>query len=239
MSASATGVLGAANMWVGVPMYNTVMGVAAGAGLVLVVLLGRKLIRKESVVPDAWALAFGVLGTILTLTGLHMTLTWPVASLSPSANIYFGEPVLFFGVLLLAAAFFMWRRFGGAVTDDGGVSTKYLVDILKPISLIVGIFGLPMIGLAIAGVDYALFAAPPMEPISGELADHPLVESMFISALYLLVGVGQLLLPLGVHKFDLRILRVVGIVWFIAGVIWIAFSSMNYYTHVGLIQNTI
>jgi uncharacterized membrane protein len=131
----------------------------------------------------------GVLGVILTFTGLHMTLTWPVAPLSPSANIYFGEPVLFFGVLLLAAAFFMWRRCGGAATEEEGVSTHYLIGMMKPVSIV--------------------------------------------------IGIGQLLLPIGIHKYNVKVLRIVGITWIIGGVIWLVFSSMNYYTHVGLIQNTI
>ncbi|HWC05964.1 MAG TPA: DUF981 family protein, partial [Gemmatimonadota bacterium] len=93
------------------PTYNTVMAVAAGAALIMLVLFGRELIRDPSkVVPEAWALGFGVVGAILSATGLHMTLTWPLAVDFPFDNIIFGEPSLAFGVLLLAAALYLWRH---------------------------------------------------------------------------------------------------------------------------------
>ncbi|HET6360610.1 MAG TPA: DUF981 family protein [Gemmatimonadota bacterium] len=64
--------------WTTMPTYNTVMAVAAGAGLIMLVLFARELLRSPSdVLPESWALAFGVVGVILTATGLHMTLTWP------------------------------------------------------------------------------------------------------------------------------------------------------------------
>ena len=65
--------------WTQMPTYNTIMAVAGGVGLILLVRLGRELVRGG---PDGgyegWALAFGVLGGLLTATSLHMTLTWPV-----------------------------------------------------------------------------------------------------------------------------------------------------------------
>lgn len=38
---------------------------------------------------ESWALAAGVLGAILTVTGAHMTLTWPFAKYFPFDNIIF------------------------------------------------------------------------------------------------------------------------------------------------------
>jgi len=85
--------------------YNTVMAVAAGVGLLLVVDLGRRLRREEAVGVEGYAVAFAIVGALLTVTGLHMTLTWPLAPIGfPFDNIVFGEPALVFGVILLAAA---------------------------------------------------------------------------------------------------------------------------------------
>ena len=68
--------------WDRTPMYNTIMGVAAGVGLLLVVRLGWLLYRNRTIAFEGWALAFGIVGLILFVTGLHMTLTWPLARLS-------------------------------------------------------------------------------------------------------------------------------------------------------------
>ncbi|WP_219966457.1 DUF981 family protein [Deinococcus irradiatisoli] len=96
--------------WTQMTTYNTIMSVAAGAALLSLVSLGRHLQARRPIVPEAWALNFGVLGTLLTLTGAHMTLTWPFAKYFPFDNIIFGEPSLAFGVLLLGSAFYLWRR---------------------------------------------------------------------------------------------------------------------------------
>lgn len=61
------------------PTHNTIMAVAAGVGLLLGVALGRELLRRPQEAVEGWTLAFGVPGTVLTTTGLHMTLTWPLA----------------------------------------------------------------------------------------------------------------------------------------------------------------
>src|SRR5699024_11028455 len=67
--------------WTTMPTYNTIMSLAAGAGLLALVLFVRDLLRphaEDPVSTDGWALTFGSLGVILTLTGLHMSLTWPL-----------------------------------------------------------------------------------------------------------------------------------------------------------------
>src|SRR4051794_14168091 len=91
--------------WTQMPTYNTIMSVAAGAGLISIVYFAREMIRGGSDVPlDGWSVAFAVPGFILTVTGMHMTLTWPLAKYFPFDNIVFGETSFAFGVLLLAAA---------------------------------------------------------------------------------------------------------------------------------------
>lgn len=224
--------------WAAMPTYNTVMAVAAGAGLLMVVALLRRITSGTGELePAGWALGFGVVGTILTLTGLHMTLTWPLA---PGGfafdNIIFGEPALAFGVMLLAAALYLWKR-GGSLTTavDRGA---HLTKLAGPVSVFVFGMGLACFAIAVAGVRYQLFAAPPEEPISGAFADYPLVEAIFISGLYALVGVGAVCGPLALRSRSRALFTVAGVTWGLAGLAFLLFGALNFFTHIGLIVNT-
>jgi len=226
--------------WATMPTYNTVMSVAVGVGLVLLVWLGRSLLRDpQGVVAEGWSLAFGVLGLILTTTGLHMTLTWPLAAGGfPFDNIIFGETSLAFGVLLLFASLYLWRRGHEALERDDAVD--HLMAVARPVSVFVLAMGLALIAIAIAGVTYTLFAAPAEEPISGTFADHPMVEATFMSGLIALVGVGAVLFPFGLRRTPAAaaVRQVVGVVWAIGGVAFGLFGAMNFFTHIGLIVHT-
>ncbi|MEU5881622.1 DUF981 family protein [Spirillospora sp. NPDC047279] len=224
--------------WAEMPTYNTIMAVAAGAGLLLVVGLGRRLLTAGTPVKtEGWALAFGVLGTILTLTGLHMTLTWPLAAGGfPFDNIIFGEPALAFGVLMLAAALMLWKR--GAVLEEAPDRPATVAALAGPVSVFVLGMGLACFGICAAGLWYELFAAPEQEPISGLLAGHPMVEATFISLLYALVGVGAVLFPAALRTPRGGVVKVVGVCWGLAGIAFLLFGALNYFTHIGLIVNT-
>ncbi|NUR83994.1 MAG: DUF981 family protein [Nonomuraea sp.] len=220
------------------PTYNTIMAVAGGVGLLLVVALGRRLLRGEPLARlEGWALAFGALGTVLTLTGLHMTLTWPLAKQGFTIdNIIFGEPCLAFGVILLAAALYLWKR--GHLITESDDRIGLVADTAGPISLFVAAMGLACFGIAAAGWTYTLFAAPPQEPISGLFADLPLLEATFISGLYVLIGVGCVLFPFALRSRGGTVATVAGWCWGIAGVAFTLFGALNYFTHIGLIINT-
>ncbi|MER7504115.1 DUF981 family protein [Nonomuraea pusilla] len=229
--------------WTRMPTYNTIMSVAAGVGLLLVVAFGRRVLRGDPLEHvDGWALAFGALGALLAVTGLHMTLTWPLAGQGfPFDNIVFGEPSLAFGTLLLAAALYLWKRWGiTTVAPDRG---RFVARTMAPISVFVLAMGLACFGIAAAGWTYALFAAPPQEPVSGAFARWPLLEASFISGLYVLVGVGAVLLPF-VLRARVRaagsgpLAAVTGVCWGVAGVAFTLFGALNYFTHIGLIINT-
>ncbi|QVQ50093.1 DUF981 domain-containing protein [Spiractinospora alimapuensis] len=225
--------------WANMPTYNTVMSVAAGAGLLLVVGLGRQLLRSDAELStEGYAMAFGVLGVILTTTGLHMSLTWPLA---PGGfafdNIIFGEPSLAFGVLLLFASFYLWRR--GEEIAASTDRVRSIARVGRPVSVFVLGMGLGCIGIAFAGVTYQLFAAPPEEPISGAFAEYPLMEAIFISALYALVGIGAILFPFALRKAAAGALAtIIGICWGISGALFLLFGALNFFTHIGLIVNT-
>lgn len=224
--------------WAQMPTYNTVMSVAVGAGLILLVWLGRELIRNpRDIVPEGWALAFGVLGLILTTTGLHMTLTWPLAAGGfPYDNIIFGETSLAFGVLLLAASVYAWFRGKTVLATEGAL--EHLRQVARPVSVFVFGMGLGLIGIAIAGVRYQLFAAPPEEPISGAFAEWPLVEAIFMSSLIALVGIGAILFPFALQAVRSGLWKIIGWVWGITGIAFLLFGAMNFFTHIGLIVNT-
>jgi|SRR5699024_5127812 len=230
--------------WAQMPTYNTIMAVAVGVGLFTLVLFGRELLRSpQQVRSDAWSLNFGVLGFILTTTGLHMTLTWPLASGGFAFdNIIFGETSLGFGVLLLAAAFYLWRR--GARWLEAEKPVQALAATARPVSFFVGFLGLSLIAIAIAGIRYQLFAAPPQEPISGTFAEYPMVEATFMSLLIALVGVGAIAFPFAVNAqlkkpaHTSTATRIAGGAWAVSGVIFALFGAMNFFTHIGLIINT-
>ena len=91
--------------------YISLMLVNMAAGLaVLAFYLLFAIHRGEA---RSWAPAFAMPGLVALLTGLHMTLTWPIPDLSKIApklpnlqfaNVAFGEMSVLFGVLFLAAA---------------------------------------------------------------------------------------------------------------------------------------
>lgn len=229
--------------WANMPTYNTIMAVAVGAGLIGLVLLGRELLRApDEVEPDGWALTFGVLGSVLTATGLHMTLTWPLAAGGfPFDNIIFGETSLGFGVLLLAAALYLWKR--GATALASSKPVEALARVAQPITVFVGGLGLSLLAIAVAGIKYELFAAPAEEPISGAFADHPMVEATFMSLLIALVGLGALAFAVLVNRIRSTgtagaWARVTGWLWALSGALFLLFGAMNFFTHIGLIVNT-
>src|SRR5690625_3024821 len=229
--------------WAEMPTYNTIMAVAAGVALVGLVLFARELLKDPAGAnTDGWALNFGVLGLILTPTGLHMTLTWPLASGGFAFdNIIFGETSLAFGVLLLAVGFYLWRSGASLIEVD---IVPRLARIARPISVFIAFLGLSLFAIAIAGVRYQLFAAPPEEPISGAFADYPLVEAIFISGLLAMIGIGALLFPYAAFKLSApdrqqtAVVPIIGWLWGIAGVIFALFGALNFFTHIGLIINT-
>jgi hypothetical protein len=238
--------------WTQMPTYNTIMAVAAGAGLIQVVWFARELRMSPDVHLRGWALAFSVPGAILALTGAHMTLTWPFAKYFPFDNIIFGEPSLAFGVLLLAAAWFLWSRGRAlgdrpvdevaAAADRGEAAARELARAARPMVPFVVGMGLSLLGIAAAGIVFQLFAAPPEEPITGLAADYPWIEATAMSGLFALIGVGCLASPFAlgaVGEPDLSTAqKVVGVTWGLAGVAFLLFGALNFFTHIGLIVNT-
>ncbi len=228
--------------WANMPTYNTIMAVAAGVGLFSLVLAARELIRQpRDFNADGWALLFGALGAVLFTTGLHMTLTWPLAAGGfPFDNVIFGETSLGFSVLLLAAALYLWRRGDRIAELDKPLAQ--LARVARPVSLFAGFLGGALVAIGVAGIKYKLFAAPEQEPISGLFASHPYVEAIFMSLLIALVGLGALAFPFATAAVSQGrtsvAVRIAGWAWGISGVVFALFGVMNFFTHIGLIVNT-
>lgn len=231
--------------WIHIPMYNTLMSVAAGVGLLLLVMFGRAIYYRKRFSAEGYSLAFGVLGVILFLMGLHMSLTWPIARIAPYDNFIFGEPSVAFGAMLIAASIYLWKR--GArleiVGSSGGVEiggdeADDLARLMLPTSLFAAAMGLACFAIAAAGWKWTLWAAPPQEPISGNFANHPLVEATFISLLYVGVGVGAVLLPVLLITRKRVVATLIGLAWTLAGLGFTIFGALNYFTHTGLIIHT-
>ena len=98
--------------------------------------------------------------------------------------------------------------------------------------------------MGIAGVTYQLFAAPPEEPISGWFAEYPLIEATFISLLWAVTGLAALTMPGILDDFaEERVdftskAKFTYILMYSSGWVFLLFGAMNYFTHIGLIVNT-
>lgn len=235
--------------WSVTAVYNTIMSVAVGIALLLIVKFYKDLQEDKIGQLEGWAIGFGGLGFILTVTGLHMTLTWPLSKMGFAFDdIIFGESSLGFGVILLAVTVLLWRKSnlflkqGIDSKDSKAVSSilkEELPTLLKPISYFGAAMGIGLIAMGIAGVTYQLFAAPPEEPISGAFADYPLVEAIFMSGLLAITGIGAILFAMIQKKNpNPNTVQTVKWLWTIAGIVFAAFGIMNYFTHIGLIVNT-
>lgn len=235
--------------WSVTALYNTIMSIATGVSLLLIVRFFSHLAKEKVGQLEGWALGFAIPGFILTLTGAHMSLTAPLSKVGfPFDDIIFGESSLGFGVLLIAISILLWRKSnvytkqGLNLNDHKIVSNtlkKELPYLLKPLSYFGAAMGLGLISMAFAGVTFQLFAAPPQEPISGAFADYPMIEATFISLLFAITGIGAILFSfIQKENPNQSLVKIVRYFWTIAGIIFVLFGAMNYFTHIGLIVNT-
>lgn len=218
-------------------VYNELVAVAAGAGLIGVAVFLRTLLGNRAIDSEAWAAFFGVTGLILFVLGIHTTLTWPFGGAPfEYANIAFGQPAAAFGALLLFATIYLWRN-RIARDIDGAVASVPSAATLKPIAIFVGALGLSMGVLAITFVRFQLGAAPPEEPISGRVGHLPWIEALFLGGLWGVVALGCLLFTLALWFEKPRLLPWVVRCWLVGGVAFLLFGAMNFYTHIGMYYN--
>ncbi len=218
-------------------VYNELVAITAGAGLVGFAWFLADLIRSKRIDSEGWAAFFGLTGLLLLALGLHTTVTWPFGGGGfEYANIAFGQPAAGFGALLLLAAVYLWRNRTLFAGDVEAARTSALAA-LKPISIFVGALGLAMAALAVTFVRFQLGAAPPEEPISGRFGHLPIIEALFLGGLWGVVAVGALLFAIALLTNRPQLLRWVVRAWVVGGVVFLLFGAMNFYTHIGMYDN--
>src|SRR4051795_10442795 len=129
-------------------VYNELIAITAGAGLLGFAAFLSDLIRNKRVDSEGWAGFFGVTGLLLLGLGVHTTVTWPYGGGGfEYANIAFGQPAAGFGALLLLAAVYLWRH-RALFEGDAEAASKATLASLKPAGIFVGVLGLGMAVLA-------------------------------------------------------------------------------------------
>ena len=218
-------------------VYNTLIAITVGAGLLGFAKFLTMLVRQERVASEGWAALLGIVGVLLLALGLHTSVTWPYgAEEFAYANIAFGEPAAAFGALALFAAIYLWRHrvlFEG----DPAVASRAALAALKPVAIFVGALGLAMAVLAISFVRFQLGAAPEVEPISGRFGQWPILEALFLGGLWGVVALGALLFAVALWTDRPQLLRYAAWAWVIGGLVFLVFGALNFYTHIGMYYN--
>ncbi|MEU3455272.1 DUF981 family protein [Micromonospora sp. NPDC006766] len=207
------------------------MGVGVGVALILVVLLGRALHRGTATTLDGWALALGSTGVLLAVSGLHMVLTQSIQVEGEQfKSELFGGMVGPLGLLLIAAAIYLWRRGDELLASPDPVCRLYAVAG-PPAVLVLGL-GLSLIAITVGAAQHEIFGtAPVQEPILGT-APKALVNFGFTS-LFALPGIGATLAPLGVWLRSRPLVAASGVALAAAGAGWLLAAVTVFYTHIG------
>lgn len=228
--------------WANLPTYNTIMALFVGITLITVAKAGKKLLVEKMANPKSWSITLGISGIILTLTGLHMTLTWPLGTLFPFDNIIFGEPTLSLGVIALIIAFYFAKSNKEIENHENPLAV--IVKDFSALPIVFYALGLMLISIFFAGISHTFFAAPKEEPLTGIFAEYPLLEIWGLSLLFLAIGIGSILTGIFISKGkkrtnDVSMLdKLTYLVILISGWAMLLFGALNYYTHIGLIVNT-
>jgi hypothetical protein len=199
-------------------LYNTLMGICAA--LILFTSAGalRHYGMGSSLLGHGVALL--VAGIPLTVLGFAMTLTWPL-NVNPPINIAFGEPSLLLGVFALVGGFGILRGYHERADFS-----------IKPVAWAVFALGLILTAISAAILRFNLVGdAPAAEPITGQFQGW---ENTTFALVYLLGAVGCLMLP---KVENYWVYKVVRFSWIGTGVFFLAFSVLNYYTHIGMLTN--
>jgi uncharacterized membrane protein len=214
-------------------LYNTLMGVCAGGGMILVANMLRKLSLGRQIEGAGYGPALLLLGLPLTILAGAMTLTWPL-TVNPAINIVFGEPALMLGLLLTVAGLFLTKFALSSAQEHYPNKVTVSVDVLKPVRWVIFFVGLILASVASAIASYDLVGdAPPNEPITGQFTGW---ENTFFFVIYLLAAVGCLLTP-WLRSTYYWVNRMVVACWMVSGVAFLVFSVLNYRTHPGLLVN--
>lgn len=208
-------------------LYNTLMGFCAGLIMIVAADAAGKL-RQAVSGPEGLfrpfnghAAALAVLGAPLTVLSAAMALTWPL-TVNPPINIAFAEPSLLLGIMALVGAAVLARLSG-----NGSFEIK-----VTPVTWVIAGTGAMLAAIAIAIWRFNLVGdAPPQEPITGQIHGW---ENFTFGAVYMIAAIGCLVSPLW---WRLPFNHIMRICWIVAGLFFLLFSILNYYTHIGLLIN--
>lgn len=229
--------------WAHLPTYNTIMSLITGVALIAIANFGKELAFENKMKFQGWGLYFGILGTILSVTGIHMTLTWPLGNGFPWDNIIFGEPCFALGIILLFVSFYLWKS--SAVLEASKHPLQLISAQFTPFKALFYALGLMLAAIFFAGIQFQFFAAPPQEPISGYFSKWPWLEAWGLSLIFLGVGICSAYMPTffeAAEKEDYRIRPLDKMLFIglkITGWTLLLFGALNYYTHIGLILHTV
>ncbi len=212
--------------------YNTTMGLVVGLIMILVPLFMRAVQANNgrSVAGFGWAFIFS--GAFLGITGMHMTLTWPLEQIDgvfccAVDNVTFGEPAAFYGILTLIAGFAILRAEDRA---DRGIRAMDLVGTLRPILYIAAVGGFGLILFGIAGLHFGQWRPPEVEPIA-RLLSGSLIEPLMVFSMYVFTGIAAILSPLALTNKTVS--RVFLVITWLFGMAWILLGLTLFYGHVG------
>ncbi|GAA3937606.1 hypothetical protein GCM10023085_18710 [Actinomadura viridis] len=227
-------------------MHNTIMGEAAGMALIGIALFLWQARRGRRIWAKGWALTFGVGAVILTSLSWDTLTTGPFTA-KPVINMVFGGPLFWFGILLGAAAVYLWTHadtlqepLEGATEDAASYRfAGATIGTLLPVSLPILATGLNLLGNAVAIIRFNLVGgAPPNEPITGRLGHMEWMENGTFGLIYGVAAVATLLLVWAVRDLRGRIAAAVIVMYAGTGLFFLVFSALNEYTHPGLMVNT-
>ena len=179
--------------------YNTSMGLAAGAIMVLLLVFACVVQRPDRGPLVGWAYMFAALGLLLAITGTHMTLTWPLKQIPVEGvaccaadNVTFGEPAMLYGFLVFFASLAIIR--GEKTAYDRGVPFD-IVATVGPL-LYAGAFGgIGLIMICVAGIEFGMWGPPPPdEPIARIMGDS-ILERFYVAGAYVITGVAAITGP--------------------------------------------
>jgi uncharacterized membrane protein len=215
--------------------YNTTMGLAAGAIMLLLIVFARVVQRPDHGPLEGWGWMFAALGLILAVMGTHMALTWPLKQIPVAGvaccaadNVAFGEPSMFFGVLVFFTAIAIIHGERRAL-DRGTVFD--IVATVRPL-LYAGAFGgVGLIMIGIAGVQFGMWGPPPPdEPIASLMGDSVL-ERYYVAGTYIITGIAAITAPFAPEN------RIVGRVFsgalLVGGMSWTFLAFTLFYGHIG------
>ncbi|USQ74844.1 DUF981 family protein [Ornithinimicrobium cryptoxanthini] len=212
--------------------YNTTMGLVVGIIMILIPLFVRSAATPHGRPISGFGWAFVFLGAFLGVTGMHMTLTWPLEQIEDTFccavdNVTFGEPAAFYGLLTLIAGIAIIRAEEKA---DQGLRPLDLVATLRPLLYVAAVGGFGLIMFGIAGLHFGQWRPPDVEPIA-RLLSGSMIEPLTVFAMYVGTGIAALLSPFALtNRLAGRAFTV--FTWFF-GMMWIFLGLTLFYGHVG------